>query len=62
MVTRALPLHGLGRPVRIERRLSRRTPRPVSPRNPEGMTFGRLFGVALLGWFGLMMLVTALAL
>jgi hypothetical protein len=25
-------------------------------------TFGRLFGVALLGWFGLMLVVTALAL
>ncbi|HSE62791.1 MAG TPA: hypothetical protein VLG15_04200 [Thermoanaerobaculia bacterium] len=57
MNTRALPLPGLPR-GRHNRRALRRTP----PFDSAGMSFGRLFGVALLGWFGLMMLVTALAL
>jgi hypothetical protein len=57
MNTRALPLPGLPR-GRHNRRALRRTP----PVDSAGMSFGRLLGVALLGWFGLMMLVTALAL
>jgi hypothetical protein len=34
----------------------------MTPRNPGGASLVSLVEVALLGWFGLMLLVTALAL
>jgi len=58
MTTRALPLPGL----RTFRRRDRREPRPMLERDPEGTSFGRLLGFAVLGWFGLMVVVTAIAL
>lgn len=57
MNTRALPLPGL-----LRGRHNRRAPRRTPPPDSAGMSFGRLFGVALLGWFGLMTVVTLIAL
>ena len=58
MTTRALPLPGL----RTSRRRDREASRPMPQQEPKGMSFGRLLGVALLGWFGFMVVVAALAL
>lgn len=58
MTTRTLPLPGL----RKSGRRDWRAPRPMRQRDPEGTSFGRLLGFAVLGWFGLMVVVTAIAL
>ena len=57
MNTRVLPLPGL-RTGRRDRRATRRTPL----RDTEGTSLGRLLGIAMLGWFGLMLVVAAIAL
>ena len=59
MTTRTLPLPGLG-PAR--RSSDRRPTRATAPRNSGGASLVGLVEVALLGWFGLMLLVTALTL
>lgn len=58
MTTRAFSLPGL----RMSRRHNRRAACPMPEREQKGTSFGRLLGVAVLGWFGLMVVVTAIAL
>jgi hypothetical protein len=70
MTLQALPISSPGRYLMVARPRPRpstsvgrplRPKRPLTGTQPEGTPLYRLFGVAVLGWFGVMVMVVLLA-